>query len=389
VPTLLMVLVGLIQQFLEKKIQYTDGPAKGVVLEVKKETGYGITLDTIIFDGHLKKGQTVVIGGLDGPITTHIRALLTPKDLDEIRDPTKKFTQNDIVYAASGVKILAPNIENVIAGAPIRAVGENEEIADVEDEIRKELDSITIDTDEDGFILKADTLGSLEAAAGLFRQSQFPIRKAGVGAITKKDVTDAVAAREVDEYSGTICGFNVKVLKDAQAEASSRNIRIFTSDVVYRLVDDYKDYMEMRKSEENSQAMDDLILPGRVEILPQYIFRNSNPMIVGVRVDGGKIVPKQKLINEEGKVVGTLHSITSKNKPVGSASNDEEVAISISGATLGRNVKDTDVLYIRSPESDIRALRTRFRDELSPDTLKVLIEYVKIMRKKDTPYWAA
>ena len=388
IPSLLMVLVGLIQQYMQQRIQYTDGPAKGVVLEVKKEVGYGMTLDVIIFDGHLEKGQTIVVGGLEGPIITHVRALLTPKDMDEIRDPTKKFDSNETIYAAAGVKILAPNIDKVVAGAPIQAVGNDDELDDVIQAVKDELEAINIDTDDEGIILKADTLGSLEAAAGLFRLEGFKIRKAGVGAVSKRDVSDAVAAREVDEFSGQICAFNVKVLPDGQAEAINQGIRVFSSPVVYRVVEEYKDYIQERKNQENAGAMNDLVMPGKINILPQYIFRRSNPLVVGVSVEGGIIVPKMKLITQEGKYIGAIHSITSKNKPVQSAKMGEEVAISINGAVMGRGIKETDTLYIKSPEGHIRQLRTRFRDELSPDSLAVLIEYVKIMRKVDNTYWA-
>ena len=127
--------------------------------------------------------------------------------------------------------------------------------------------------------------------------------------------------------------------------------------------------------------MNDLILPGKISILPQYIFRRSNPLVVGVEVEGGTIIPKMKLINQDGKIVVTLHSITSNNKPVKQAKKGEEVAISITGGVLGRNIHETDKLYIKAPESHIRQLRTRFRDEITPDTLEILIEYVKIMRK--------
>jgi len=389
IPTLLIVLLGIVQQYLQKKIQYTDGPAQGVVLEVKKETGYGMTLDCIIFDGHLEKGQKIVVGGIHGPIVTHIRALLTPKDLDEIRDPSKKFTSNDIIYAAAGVKILAPDIDDVVAGAPLRAVGPEDNLDDIVKIIQEELETITISTDDEGIILKADTLGSLEAAALLFKQEGFSIRKAEVGAITKKDVADAVAAREVDEYSGQICAFNVKILPDAETEALDQSIRVFQSPVVYRIVEDYKDYITNRKNDEIANVMNELILPGKISILPQYIFRRSGPLVVGVLVEGGTIIPKMKLVNQDGKTVGMLHSIKKDNKNVKQAINGEEVAISITGAVLGRNVHETDKLYLKAPEGHIRQLRTRFRDELSPDTLEVLIEYVKIMRKLDNLYWAA
>lgn len=387
IPTLLMVLLGIIQQYLQKKITYTDRPAHGVVLEVKKETGFGWTLDSIIFDGHLEKGQKIVLGGLKGVIVSHVRALLTPKDLDEIRDPTNKFEQNDIIYAASGVKILAPDIENVIAGAPIRAVGPEENIDDIIAEVQQEIEAITINTSDEGIILKADTLGSLEAAAGLFQQDQISIRKASVGAVTKKDIMDAIASREVDQDSGQICAFNVKILKDAQEEALNYGIPIFTSPVVYQVVEQYKEYIELRKNEEIANVMSELTLPGKIKLLPQYLFRRSNPVVIGVEVLGGTIVPQMLLINQKGETVGRLHSINKDNKPIKKAEKGDEVAISINGAVWGRGLKEDDFLYIKSPEGHIRQLRTRFRDELTPDTLEVLIEYVTIMREYERAFW--
>ena len=138
-------------------------------------------MDSIIFDGHLSKAQQIVVGGMNGPIVTKVRALLTPKPLDEIRDPSNKFDSNDIVYAAAGVKILAPDVDDVIAGLPIRAVGPDDDIEEIKEQIEEELQAINITTDDDGIILKADALGSLEAATGLFQQEGLKIRKAGVG----------------------------------------------------------------------------------------------------------------------------------------------------------------------------------------------------------------
>jgi translation initiation factor 5B len=389
IPSLLLVLVGLVQNYLQSKIKYTDGPAKGVVLEVKKEQGYGNTIDCIIFDGHIKKGQKLIVGGLDGPIETKVRALLSPKPLDEIRDPANRFDQNEIIYAAAGVKILAPEIDKVVAGAPLRAVMSDDEIPAAMAEIREELESINITTDDEGIILKADTLGSLEAAAGLFHMENIKIRKAAVGAITKQDVQDALAARQVDRYSGAVCGFNVKMLKDAENEADNFAIRVFTNPVIYRLVDEYKEYITTRKSEDTAKAMGELMMPGKITILPQYIFRRSDPLVVGVRVDGGVVKTKQKLITPDGKVVGTVHQMKLNNESVNEATKGQEVSMQIDGGTMGRNVKETDSLYVKVPESHIRQLRTTFREQLAPDVLETLIDYVKIMRSAENSLWGA
>ncbi len=98
IAELLMVLVGLTQQYMKKQLQTTEGPAKGSVLEVKEEPGLGLTLNTIIYDGTLQKDDLIVVGGKEKPIVTHIRAILTPKPLDEIRDPRDRFSSVDCVF---------------------------------------------------------------------------------------------------------------------------------------------------------------------------------------------------------------------------------------------------------------------------------------------------
>jgi translation initiation factor 5B len=60
---LLAVLIGLTQQYLEQKLQVTDGRALGTVLEVREEPGLGTTINAIIYDGVLRSDDTIVIGG--------------------------------------------------------------------------------------------------------------------------------------------------------------------------------------------------------------------------------------------------------------------------------------------------------------------------------------
>lgn len=159
IPELLMVLIGLTQQYLKKQLQTTEGAAKGSVLEVKEEPGLGLTLNAIIYEGTLNKDDLIVIGGKEKPITTSIRAILVPKPLDEMRDPRDKFSSVDSVFAAAGVKIVASDIEGALAGAPLYAVAQGETPEKyaklIEDEIRK----IRIATQVDGVVLKADTFG--------------------------------------------------------------------------------------------------------------------------------------------------------------------------------------------------------------------------------------
>lgn len=391
IPTLLIVLIGLVQQFLKEKIRFSEGPAKGVVLEVKQDSHLGTSLDCLIYDGIIRRGQDIVIGGIPKPVKTKVRAIMIPKILDEMRDPESKFIQKNEVYAAAGIKILASNIDNVVAGAPLRTVGENEDIDVIYNEIAEELDEIQIETDDKGIVLKADTLGSLEAIVKLFSENDVKIRLAGVGQISKKDITEAVAVRDYDPYNACVLGFNVKILPDAQEEANNQGIRIFQNDVIYRLLDDFKEYYDKRKEDDKIKALSEVVFPGKAEIIPDFIFRRSDPVVIGVKIVAGKFVPKLQLVNQNGEVVGRLKEIQENNKSVKEVGAGSEVAISIKNATIGRNLKISDTLYINVPERHVRILNGKFRSELSDEQISLLREFIKVMRNsgRHSRFWGA
>ena len=202
IPELLMVLIGLTQQYLKKQLQTTEGPAKGSVLEIKEEPGLGLTLNAIIFDGTLNKDDTIVIGGKEKPIETRIKAILVPKPLDEMRDPRDKFTSVESVFAAAGVKIVASDIEGALAGAPLYAVGPSENPAKYAKIIEDEIKKIRIAKQVDGVILKADTLGSLEAVAEILKQNNVQIRIARQALQRKVDTSAGESAVPSDDGSG-------------------------------------------------------------------------------------------------------------------------------------------------------------------------------------------
>jgi len=386
-PDLMLVIIGLVQQFLQKNIAYTDGPAKGVVLEIKKTEGLGTTADCIIYDGYIKKNDQVIFGTLDEPLETKVKVLLMPKPKDEVRDPRYKFNQVDIVYAAAGIKIAAQTLEGVVAGSPFQVIWSNAEKAKVKEQIMAEMNEIHIDTDEHGVVLKADSIGSLEAIVKIFKDGHVKIRRATIGDIIRKDVVDTATTQSDDPLLSVILAFNVKVLPDAQEEAENQGVRIFTSDVVYRLLDDYKEWVQKRQEEEKLSVLSALVKPAVLKILPEYVFRRSNPVVMGVRVEKGTLAPKLQVINQNGELVGKIHQIQENNESVKEASKGREVAVSINDVTFGRQVKETDTLYVQVPEAHVRVLRTKFRDQIRPDELDALMDYIAIMKKKHGAWW--
>ncbi|MEM2129597.1 MAG: translation initiation factor IF-2 [Candidatus Bathyarchaeia archaeon] len=388
ITELMAVLIGLTQQFLRSRLQTTSGSAKGTVLEVKEETGLGTTINVIIYDGVLRKNDTIVLGGKIKPIETTVRALLLPKPLDEIRDPRDKFSVVDEVSAAAGVKIVAPNLDDALAGAPLYAVPSRDKLANYVNDVLEEVQRIRVSTNIDGVILKTDTLGSLEAIAENLQREGIPIRLADVGDISKRDIAEAAVVKENEPLFAAVLGFNVKVLPDAIEEAENRKIPVFREKIIYHLVDEYLKWMRQEKEAREKTELEKLTRPGKVKVLSGYIFRKAKPAIVGVEVLAGKIQPRVQLITANGKEVGEILQIQDKGEAISSAEIGKQVAISMDKPVVGRHFNEEDILYVEVPEDHVKKLLSKFQDRLGQDEIDCLNEYIEIMRKT-TPFWGS
>jgi len=379
IEDLLMTMIGLAQTYLEDQIQVEEGPAEGTILEVKEETGLGTTLDTIIHNGVIRKNDQIVIGTRNKPIQTKVKSLMRPRPMDEISDPSEKFKEIEEVGAAAGIKLVAPECEGVLAGAPLRVVGEND-VEEVIDIVRKESEA-NIDTGDEGVIIKADAIGSLEGLAFELEEEEIPILKAGVGDVSKKDITDAVA---IDEpLYRSILAFNVDVLPDAEEKLKSVDVQVFEHDVVYRLVEEFQEWKQKRKEEIEKERRKEIVHPAKFRILEDHVFRMSKPAIVGVRVLAGNIRPERRLLNKEGRVVGQIKSIRSGEQSLDYAEQGDEVAIAISGVTVGRQIDVGEELYVDIPEGDARDLRDL---DLTFDEERILKE-VREIKQKEKDFW--
>ncbi|MGQ9538066.1 MAG: translation initiation factor IF-2, partial [Candidatus Bathycorpusculaceae bacterium] len=339
ITELLAVLVGLTQQYLKRRLHTTTGPAKGTVLEVKEEPGLGLTLNTIVYDGTLRKDDLIVVGGKEKPIVTRIRAILVPKPLDEIRDPRDKFSAVNEVPAAAGVKIVAPDLEGALAGAPLYAVPEGEDVEEYVRLVSEEIERIRIATDVDGVVLKADTLGSLEAIAENLKRNGVPIRLADVGEVSKRDVTEAAVVKEHEPLYGAILAFNVKILPDAEEEAKNIGVKIFREKIIYHLIDNYVSWLKTQREAKIEQEFASLVKPAKIQIMEGYVFRRAKPAIVGVEVLAGKIKPKYALVRaEDGEEIGEIQQIQEKGEALSEASKGMQVAISLDKPMVGRHI---------------------------------------------------
>lgn len=382
IPDLLLVLVGLAQKFLEDRlISEEDSPGEGTVLEIKEEKGLGTTLDVIIFAGKISRGDTVVISSTDlnYPIVTKIKALLKQKPLDEIREPSQRFDSVKEVVAAAGIKISAQNLEKALPGGVIRVVSGT--LDETLEEIKKE-SNIMIELVEEGITIRADAVGSLEALAFEAEAADIPIASAQIGDISKKDLVEAATAP--NKLFRVIFAFNVVMTPEGQTELPNHDVKVIQSDVVYKLIEDYKEWRENRRSELDSKKRLEIFFPGKIKILPDCVFRVSKPAIVGVRVLAGRIHQGQPIMRIDGRSIGRIKSIRSGEESLKEARMGQEVAIAIDNVTIGRQIKVEDILYIDLPEAHARELH---KIDLSLDEKEILEELMKIKRR-ESPFWA-
>jgi translation initiation factor 5B len=383
---LLAVVIGLTQSYMEKELLTSSGPARGTVLEVKEEVGLGVTVNGIIYDGSLSVGDEIVLGGKGGPIVTVVRAILVPKPLDEIRDPRERFSSVRRVDAAAGIKIVAPNLEEALAGSSIYAVPKGQSSEAIAKIVKEEFDRLRIETDRNGIVLKTDTLGALEAITASLNNTGTPIRIADVGDISKRDIIEAAVVREKDRFLGVVLGFNVRVLPDAEEEAIKRNIKILRADVIYDLLEGYSRWVEDERAASLKAELDRHIRPGKMRVLPGYIFRHSKPAIFGVEVMAGTIRQRYPIIRQDGKRLGTLLRLQEKGRDIDEAKTGMQIAVSVDKAVINRNVSENDILYVAVPEASAREFSTRLRDQLNTEEKGVLDELISIMRREN-PLW--
>ncbi|HEY8140753.1 MAG TPA: translation initiation factor IF-2 [Nitrososphaera sp.] len=390
IPELLAVLVGMAQQYLVKRLErHSAGPARGIVLEVKEETGLGPSANVILLDGTLRQGDSIVVGKRDGAISTKIKALLLPKPLDEMRDPRDKFKPVSEVVAAAGLKITSPDLEGVLAGSPLYVFdrgGGDQELDRLKSLIESEVKNAIVNTDTHGIVLKCDTIGSLEAITDLLRKANVPVRLADIGNITRRDVVEAAAVKENDRYLGVVLGFSVRVLEDAEKESQDRNVKIFNEQIIYNLVRTYTDWVTYQREHEESILFNELPPLCKFQFMKGFVFRHNDPAVFGAEIQVGKLRQKVQVIDEDGKKVGTIHQIQESGKAIEEATTGMQVAVSIKGPTIGRQINEGDIFYTDFNGREAKQLLERFSHRLNEQEKAILGVLVSMKRKKDPTF---
>ena len=376
-PELLMVVSGLAQNYLSDQLEVEEGDGKATVLEVSEQKGFGKTIDVIHYDGIIRKNDKLVFGTAEGPEVTDIRALLKPRPLKEIR-LDKQYEEVDQVSPASGIKIAGKDLSNVVSGAPVRT---GTDIEKLKEEVRKELETSDYDIQTSGVIVKADSLGSLEALMREIDEMDIRVQKAEVGPIRKSDIIEVENEEPVER---AILSFNSAATDEAEQLAESKDIRIFQSSVIYEILDDYSKWKKEAEEKRRMESLANVSRPAEIRTLQDHVFRSSNPVVIGMTVVEG-VLNQGSLMTEDGEKVGRIKSIQDDNESLDKAEKGDQVALSIANASLERDFEAGDHLYVDINSEDYRKLQ-HLEDLLSKGEKKALEKIVEIKDSVD-PHW--
>lgn len=375
VQDLLMLLCQMAQRKLWRQLMW-HANLQCTVLEVKAIDGLGMTVDALVVNGSLHEGDRAVFCTLNGPIVTEIRGLLTPPPSREMRIKSD-YIHHRSIKGALGVKIIGNHLEKVMAGTPVMVIGPDDEEEDIKAEVMSDLTKLEekLSVDKAGVMVQASTLGALEALLQFLREETkppIPVSAIGIGSIHKRDVTRISIMNEKGhpEYA-TILAFDVDINAEAREHAKEMKVRIFTADIIYHLFDQFTRYMEELSERRRQEAAAVAVFPSIIKILPQHVFNQKDPIIVGVEVVDGILKVGTPLCVPAlgGLHIGKVTSIEANGNEQDTARKGSSVAIKIvndsnPNITYGRQFDSTNMLYSTLSRASINALKENFKDKL-------------------------
>ena len=381
ISELLVFISGLAQKFLEQQLQTEPGPGKGSILEIKFEKGLGVTADVILYDGVIRKADTVVFMTKSGAKTAKVRGLLKPKPLVEMRDVGDRFNFVDEIVAASGVKIFAPDLEEALPGSELLVARNAQEEAELKQKLDAEMKEILVKTENVGIILRADTLGSVEAITRLLETEGIKLRRADVGPVMKTDVMESISIRSMDRYSGAIMAFNVTVPPELAEEAKSKGVPVIESKIIYALFDQFKEWKAAEQQKEKEEALEAYVFPAKIRFMRGCAFHGSKPAVFGIKVLIGRIKQGDELLKEDGTSVGRIKSIQKEKESKTEAKVGDEVAISLDDPIIGRHIFEEDVFYTAVPLRHALTLQQKYKSMLTGQEIDLLDFITRLQRK--------
>eukprot|EP00743_Colponemidia_sp_Colp-15_P013138 GILK01015161.1.p1 GENE.GILK01015161.1~~GILK01015161.1.p1 ORF type:complete len:592 (-),score=81.54 GILK01015161.1:60-1715(-) len=383
---LLLLMIELVQRYMGNKVSLKSD-LQCTVLEVKPIDGIGTTIDTVLVNGELFEGDNIVVAGINGPIRTQIRALLTPQPMKELR-VKGDYIHHKSILAAIGVKIVANDLEGAIPGTQLKVISDGmkpEDIKKLEHEVQSEVSTILSEVDKSGtgVSVQSSTLGSLEALISFLKDMKIPVSSISLGPIHKKHMHHVIAMKRKDPKFGVMLAFDVPVTPEARMMAQENDVTIFSAQIIYHLFDNFTKYYKEYDAMEKKKIRDVAVFPVMLKITRSI--HANDPIILAIDVLRGNLYIGTPVgIMKHGRpfLVGKVTSIQKDNKDVQMGKRGESYAIAINNAAdasikYGNHFDDTYELISIMSRPSVDAVKT-FPAELDQDAVNLLRDLVKL-----------
>ncbi|CAL4899138.1 unnamed protein product [Urochloa decumbens] len=386
IPDLLLLLVRWVPEIMMERLTYVNN-VECTVLEVNKDKDFGTTIDVVLINGALRKGDQIVVCTKQGPVTTNIRYLLTPYPTKKLKAKAVykhheelKAAQGGLRHAIPGTALIVVKLGDDLEQAEAAAVQEiclvvNEDESSGSDDGTAIQEMSRIKTCKEGAYVQASSIGTLEAIIEHLKSLSFeiPVSGCNLGPVHKQDVMKATAMLKRKEEYAAILAFDVKVMPEAFDLAAESGVKIFVADTVYKLVDSFTDHIKKLKEEKKKQYAAEAVFPCTLKILPNRVYHKKEPIVCDVEVLEGVVkvgapicvsVPSKDRGADVVHSLGRISSMETSNGMQIDSAKKGVVAIKI----IGENPQERSRLYGRHFNADNELLSQISRNSI--DVLK-------------------
>ena len=384
--------------------------------EITNTDGYGYTIDCVLRNGQLSRGDWINIPTSSGTqIKTQIKNILTiPANRDSKFISQSKYIQHQSIKGACQIKIVAPNLELSQIGSQIILETDNVEINNMlgqrdnnikdnsnnddendEKEDKEDANNL-IQLDSQGICIFTSTRGSMESFVQFARTNPelvlpIQISHISIGNVNKKELTKFNLANKSNSSNSEpipehqcVLAFEVEIDKEATQYAKDNGITIFKDKTIYRLFNQYRDFANKLYADRKEQMRKITVFPCVLKIIESNVFNKKNPLVMGVEVQEGTLHLGTPLITESKTYIGKIVGIQVNKQDVKIGNKGQSVCVKIDNQTnpgimYGRHFTHRDLLYSNVSRASFDILKQYFKQDISKEDVKLLVKLKKII----------
>lgn len=377
IPDLIMLISVLAEKRYLSDNMIDSGKTFGYILDTRYDKHNGRYLVALHRNGCVKKGDTIIINDLK----YKIKHILINTDNREIKDE-HKLIRVDSIDRSLGYGLILEDVNGIGKGDSVidiepssmytlsnltnSDINENKRSDISKDDYEQRWKSYLTNNGESGILVVAPSYIMMDGLLQLLKSddndscyNRCYISRYKVGKIDKKDIMIASKhndhAQTIEQKLGVqkyavILYYDPSESGDADKDiidfAKTSKVKIIQSNMVYHLATMYHEYINTI-----NKKIELLVKKScaTIEVIPKYIFRTTNPMIIGVKVKDGDMKPgmyvysDQNLTNEIGKI----DSIQLNHNNVSHAKTDDMVCLKIDTAKIiGKDINNDSILWI-------------------------------------------